>query len=353
MSKMIIKINHLLKKISKFIFNPFFVIKKRLSLYLDRRPHRSFIRTRRRDYVRELKLPKYIKFTKFVFDTIWSNRKIFLTLALFYAIFTGLIVGLASQDTYSGIVDTMSTTTGEDNLTGFWGQISKAGLLLVSSVTGGLNGSLSESQQIFSFLIILMAWLTSVWLLRNILAGHKLKLRDGLYNSGAPILPTFLVALLLIIQLLPAALALIGYSAASATGLLNGGVEAMLFWFAAGLLLLISLYFISSTVFAMIIATLPGMYPFEAIKIAGDLVLGRRVKILFRLLWLFFVTAIAWALVMIPVILIDNWIKSIWPVITWLPIVPIFLLVLGSLTVVWISSYMYLLYRKVVANESK
>jgi hypothetical protein len=244
----------------------------------------------------------------------------------------------------------MSTASG-NNFSSFLGEIGKAGLLFISTATGGLNGSLSESQQIFGIVIILMAWLTNVWLLRNILAGHKLKLRDGLYNSGAPILPMFLIALVLIIQLLPAALALIGYGAASTTGLLNSGVEAMLFWFAAGLLVLISLYFIVSTIFAMIIVTLPGMYPFKAIRIAGDLVLGKRVRILMRFIWLFVITLLVWAVIMIPIILFDGWIKNIYPAISWLPIVPIFLLILSSLTVVWVSSYTYLLYRKVVDND--
>jgi hypothetical protein len=195
-------------------------------------------------------------------------------------------------------------------------------------------------------------WLTSVWLLRNILAGHKVKLRDGIYNAGAPIISTFLVALLLIIQLLPAALALIGYSAASVTGLLNGGVEAMLFWIVAGLLVLLSLYLLTSTIFALVIVTLPGMYPFRAIKVAGDLVLGRRIKILLRFLWMALGVAITWALIMIPMILFDSWIKGIWPAINWLPIVPVVLLVLGSVTIIWVVTYVYLLYRKVVADDS-
>jgi hypothetical protein len=333
------------------IKKPFIKINQKMSFYMSRRPHRSFRRTRRRDYARELKLPGCIRFTKLVFDTIWGDRKIFLLLSIFYAIFTALMVGLASQDTYQSIVDTLSATSG-DSLNGFWGQIGQAGLLFISTATGGLSGSLSEGQQIFSGIIILMAWLTSVWLLRNILAGHKPKLRDGLYNAGSPILPTFLVALILIIQLIPASLAMIGYGAASATGLLNGGVEAMLFWFAAALLVLMSLYFITSTIFALIIVTLPGMYPFRAIKIAGDLVLGRRIRVLLRVLWLILLTILIWVVVMVPVIMLDSWIKNIWPLIDWLPIVPVFLLALGSLTVVWVSSYMYLLYRKVVDNES-
>jgi hypothetical protein len=339
-----------MKLIFGIILKPFFAIKKRISDFLNRRPHRSFRMTRRRDYIRGLRLPGYIKFTNYVLKTLWSNKKILLLLALVYAVLSILLIGLGSQDTYSALSETMSTIG--ENFNGFWGEIGKAGLLSLSVASGNLNGSLTESQQIFSYIIVLMAWLTTVWLLRNILAGNKIKLRDGIYSSGSPILPTFLVSLILIIQLLPIALVAVGYSAAAVTGLLDGGVEAMLFWFAAALLIVVSLYFITSTVFALIIITLPGMYPFKAIKIAGDLVLGRRFKILMRFLWMILVTAIIWALIMIPMVIFDGWLKNTWPQIIWLPVVPIVLLVLSSITIIWVSSYIYLLYRRIVADES-
>jgi len=55
---------------------------------------------------------------------------------------------------------------------------------------------------------------------------------------------------------------------------------------------------------------------------------------------------------MIPMILLDTWLKNIWPAISWVPIIPILLLTIGALTIVWASSYIYLLYRKVVADDS-
>jgi len=330
----------------------FIKIKKRIDAFLSRRPHRSFRRTRRRDYKRPLGLPGYFKFSKYVRQTVWKNRKIFLVLALVYAIITVLAVGLASQDTYSTLTSTLNTTSG-DALTGFWGTIGKAGLLFVSTATGSLNESLSSSQAICAGLILMLTWLTTVWLLRNILAGHKVKVRDGIYSSGAPILSTFIIVILILVQMLPFALALIGYGAASTTGLLTaGGVESMLFWFAAALLTVLSLYWMTSTVFALIIVTLPGMYPYRAIKAGGDLVVGRRLKLLLRLLWMVLGVALSWAIVMIPMILFDGWLKSIWTAIASVPIIPVTLLVLSSLTIIWASSYIYLLYRKVIADES-
>ena len=126
----------------------------------------------------------------------------------------------------------------------------------------------------------------------------------------------------------------------------------MLFWIAAGLLVVMSLYLITSTFFALIIVTLPGMYPSNAIRAAGDLVVGRRLRILARILWMLIGVAIAWVFITLPAILIDSWLKGLWKAIDWLPNVPVIILALSSLTVIWISAYIYLLYRKVVEDES-
>jgi hypothetical protein len=148
------------------------------------------------------------------------------------------------------------------------------------------------------------------------------------------------------------ALAAIGYGAASASGLLDGGVEAMIFWAVAGLLTMLSLYWATSTLFALIVVTLPGMYPMKAIRTAGDLVIGRRLRILYRLLWLIGTIVAAWLLVMVPIILFAMWFNSISPAVSWVPIVPVALLLMTTLTIIWSASYVYLFYRKVVDDDS-
>lgn len=330
---------------------PVVKVKSKVDSYLSRRPHRSFRVTRRRDYKRSLKLPGYISFTKHVLSTLWENRKVFILLATLSAVVTALVVGIASQDTYNLMKKTVDATSG-GLFSGTIGEIGKAGLLFLTSATGGISPNLSDAQMIYAGLITILTWLICVWLLRNLLAGHKVKLRDAVYNAGAPIVASLILFIVVIIELLPVALALIGYSAASATGLLNNGVEAMLFWIVAGLLALISVYLLTSTFFALVIVTLPGMYPFQAIKVAGDLVIGRRLRILYRMLWMIGLIVLFWALVTIPIILVDSWVKGLWPAINWLPVVPIVLLILGSLTIIFSSSYIYLLYRKVVADEA-
>jgi hypothetical protein len=298
-----------------------------------------------------MELPGYFSFTKYVIKTVWKYRKTFTYLAIVYAVLTILFVGIGSQDLYSTISKTLTSTSG-NIFNGFFGEIGKSGLLFLTTATGGISQNLSEAQQIYAVIITLMAWMTTVWLLRNLLAGHKVRMRDGLYNAGAPIVSTFIIALLLIVQLLPIAIAVIGYSAASASGLLSAGIEAMLFWIVALLLVVLSLYWITSTFFALIVVTLPGMYPYQALKTSSDLVIGRRLRILLRLVWMFVLTVVAWAIIMIPFIIIDSWVKNLWSATAWIPTIPLLLLILGDVTIIWISCYIYLLYRKVVDDDS-
>jgi hypothetical protein len=326
-------------------------IRRHVKSLLGRRPHRSFRRTRRRDYVRSLKLPGYWSFTNYVRKTLWKSRRVFFGVLAVYAILTILLIGLASQDSYSELSSVLRASSGEV-LKGNWGEIGQAGLLLVTGVTGQYSAAPTEAQQVYSIILAFFTWLTSVWLLRALLAGKKPRLRDGLYNAGAPILPTLLVGVLILIQLLPLAVAILGFSALLPFGIMDGGMEAMLFWTAALLLGSLSLYWITSTLIALVVVTLPGMYPMQAIKAAGDLVIGRRIRILLRFLWLVLITALGWAFIMVPVILFDTWLKGVWPATAWIPTIPVMLLVMSTTTIVWTSSYIYLFYRRVVDDDA-
>lgn len=327
------------------------LLKQRTRRYLARRPHRSFRRTRRRDYARSLKLPGYIAFTSYVWTVLVKNRKIFIGLVLVYAVLSAIFIGIASQDTYQTLSETLRATSG-DTLAGNPGKIGQAALLLASGATGSLGAAPSQVQQVYSLLLGLMAWLTTVWLLRTILAGHKPKLRDGLYSAGSPIIASLLIGLLLLVQLLPFALAVLGISSGFSSGYVSGGVGGMVLAVGALLLITLSLYWITSTLIAMVVVTLPGMYPMAALKAAGDLVIGRRLRVLLRWLWLGLVIVVIWSLIMIPIILLDAWIKGILPAITWLPVVPVSLLLMSSITIVFAASYIYLLYRRIVDDDA-
>lgn len=326
-------------------------LRMRQQQFLARRPHRSFRLTERRDYIRSLQLPGYWAFTLSVLQTLWRQRATYLWVVLIYAVLTGVFVGIASQEVYT----TLRSTLGEASQELFAGDISQlgeAGLLLLAGMSGSFNETLSELQQFYTIAFGLLAWLTTVWLLRAQLAGRRVRFRDALYSSGAPIVATFLLVVVLIIQLLPVAVAAIATSAAIGSGFLENGAVAMIFTVTGVLLVALSLYWVTSTMIALVVVTLPGVYPMQAIKAAGDLVTGRRLRILYRWLWLIVMIILLWVCVVIPFILLDAGVKSIAPFLVSFPLVPLVLLVVSSCTVVFSSAYVYLLYRKVVDDDA-
>jgi len=319
--------------------------------YLSRRPHRSFKRTYRRDYVRSMDIPGYVAFTVYVLSTLKRHAKTFAGLVLFSAVATGLLSGISSQETFTTLADTLQET-GQGLFEGGSGELQKAGLLVFTAATGGISAQPSEAQQIFGALVGIITWLGTVWLLRAFLAGSKPRLRDALYNSGAPIVSSIIVFFLFMLQLVPAAIAIIGYSAAISTTFITSGVMGMLLAIVGFLLIVLSVYLVTSTFFALVIITLPGMYPWQALRTSGDLVVGRRFRLLLRLAWMVVFVAVAWAFVLLPVVLFATWLQTTWEQTAFVPIVPFSLLVMTSLSSVFVSAYVYLLYRKVVDDDA-
>lgn len=266
-------------------------------------------------------------------------------MVLFFVIMTIIIGGLISQDTYAKVNDAIKQSVGEV-LSGSWVTLSQtAGVFFATMIN---PASLAADQQVYMVLLGLLVWLTTVWLLREIMVGRKPKMRDGLYRSGAPIVPTTIIMFVMLIQSIPILFVLLAYSALASFEFFTQGFGALLFWTAAVLITVMSLYWMVASFFAMVIVTLPGMYPMQALRAAGDLVVGRRLRILLRLVWLLLLTLLSWIIVVVPVMLLDSWLKGVWPAISWVPVVPIVIVFIGSLSLVWAATYIYLLYRKVV-----
>lgn len=299
-------------------------------------------------------MPGYLEFTAFVSKLIVKNWKILSLVVVLYSVFGALFIGLVSQDVYNQFGQVLRDT-GDDVFSGNLGKLGQSALLLISSVMSGTTSPFGDGQsQVAAAFVGIMFWLVVVWIMRNIVAGKKVRLRDSLYNSGAPLISTMVISVVVFIQLLPVALVVIGYAAATQTGLIAaGGVEAMVFWVAAGLLALMSIYWLSSTFIALVVVTLPGMYPFEALKIAGDLVIGRRLRIILRMLWAGACVLVFSIVILLPLTLLDSWLSGLWGWYQAVPTVPVAILLVGSVSLLWTISYIYLLYRRMVDDNAK
>ena len=325
--------------------------KKRLQRKSERvNPHRSFRRSYREDYNRKLEIPGIMSHIFATFKIIFKNWKLFLPLMIIAVVLDVVLVGLMSEETYVQFQDALETTDAE-LAGGDLGNVAKAGLLLLSSITtGGLAGESSEAGTIFLVLIFLMLWLVTIFLLRQRLAGNKVKLRDGLYNSMTPLVSSIVVFVLAVIQCLPILLLVIAYSAAVQTEFLATPFYALLFFLFGALMILLSGYLLSSTLIALIAVSAPGLYPLKAIQASSDLMMGRRIRFILRLVAVFVALVVVWVIVMLPIILFDLFIKQFeWT--AGFPLVPICLNIMTCFTMIYVTAYLYLYYRWLLGSE--
>jgi len=295
-----------------------------------------------RDIPPRASLPGNIFFTTAVLDFMRQNWRSYTLFTILYIAAYAIFAGVATQENYTALTESIQNL-GPQILGGEVSQTTQAALLFGATITGGVGAPQTEVQQGYVALLSILTWLAVIWFARHRYNGVSVKVRDALYNSGSPIVPTIILVLLALVQIVPAALAVIVYMAAYSNGFLDIGVVAMLFGLGGILLIILSLYWLCGTLLALVLVTLPGTYPYQAIKMASDIVIGRRVQLLLRLLWMAGAVVVFWALLLVPVILIAGYIT-----IEWLPIVPVTVQLLSATTLMFSITYCYVLYRGMI-----
>ena len=314
--------------------------------------HRSFHRSYREDYDRPFEAPGLLSHAMASFKILFRNWRIFLPLILVATFFYIILVGLMSESTFVAFQNSLNETT-EGFKNGEIGTFARSGLLLISTITtGGLSTGMSEAQQIFSVLLFIIIWLVVIYLLRHLLAGHRPKFRDGLYNALSPLISTLVVFAVIFVEAIPIMIVVITYSSAVKTNFLSTPFYALIYVIFAALLIILSVYLISSSLIALVAVSAPGLYPFVALRTASDLLAGRRIKFIGRLIYLVIVIAIIWVVIMTPLIALDLWLKSVFDWLTGIPIVSIELLIMTCFTTVYITTYLYLFYRRLLDYEN-
>ena len=340
------------KKHSKKPKNTKKFVKKRFLKNWYKGPHKSFKRSYREDYARETKVPGIMYHIFKSFGMIFKNWKLFLPFLIITVILNALFVGIMNESNYVQFQDVLDETS-EQVSGGDIGGVAKAGLLLISTVsTGGLSGESSEAATVFGILIFLIIWLVTIFLLRHIMAGHKVKLRDGLYNAMTPLISTFVVFVVVLFQCIPIFLLIIAYSAAVQTDFLSTPFYALVFFVFAAIMILISGYLLSSSLMAFVAVSAPGLYPMRALNAASEMMMGRRIRLILRIIALSITLAVIWVVVMMPLILFDMWMKTF----EWtegIPFVPICLTIMTCFTCIYVTTYLYLYYRWMLDDGKK
>jgi hypothetical protein len=189
---------------------------------------------------------------------------------------------------------------------------------------------------VYQVIIGLVVSLAVIWVLRQVYANHTVRIRDGFYQGMHPFVPFVLVLTIIGLQLVPLAIGTMLYSTITNSGIAVTTAEQLLWLAFFGVLALISLYLISSSLFALYIVSLPNMTPMAAVRSARQLVSHRRWIVMRKIICLPIALLIIAAFILIPLILFAT------------AVAPWVFFILSTLLLVIVHSYMYALYRSLL-----
>ena len=305
-------------------------------------PHRSFYLTTHAQAVRQINISGYGRFVTEVWRMVRDNWLIYLKITLLMALAIIAVVGVSNA--HSNYVDTREAMEKVD-LHPFLKQAGLVTQAIITSLT-----VTDANRQAATFIIVAVAWLSLIFIARRVYSGNQLRLRDAVYSAGTPLVPMMVLLVAVLVQLLPLALVLISYSAITGAGYINQGVaiENMAAWCVILAVLVLTIYWMVTSLLTLVSVTIPGLYPMRAYYETSIQVAGRRVKILFRILMMFLPLLALWALVLIPTVLLDSILKP-----KTFPVVQLVVSLLAAISCTWVSAYMYVLYRRILDSPEQ
>jgi hypothetical protein len=239
------------------------------------------------------------------------------------------VKGLGSSfnlvDTKQSLVDIIGNSNSLESSALLFGQ-----LISSSSV------SATNSSGAYHYFLVIIIILATIWLIRQIHNDNKPSLKNSLYNGMTPIVKFIVIIFVITLQLTPALIGGFLVGTVFNSGLAVTAFEKIV-WiiFYAGLML-ISLYMILSSLFAVAISTLDGVTPLVALRSSRDIVLHRRMKILARLIILLVLILIIYAVIFFPLILFVPTLAE-----------PLFIVV-STFALIYGTAYIYNLYRQLL-----
>ena len=284
---------------------------------------------------RSQKMANVFDITKSSLIVLWRYKLAFGGILLLYG-----IVNLVIAQGFSAGTNVVSLKNQVSGL--FHGQYNQVsgGLtvfaLMIASV--GSSGSSTSTSGGFGyklFLIIIVS-LAIIWAIRSAMSNNEVRIRDAYYKGMYPLIPFISIMFIIALELLPMIAGITIYVIAINNGIATNIVEQLAFTLFAVILSAVTIYWVSSSIFALYIVTLPDMTPLKALRSAKKLVRRRRWPILLRIIYLPVILLVISSLIMLPTIIL---VASLAP---WV------FLVLSLLLIAITHSYLYALYRELI-----
>lgn len=200
----------------------------------------------------------------------------------------------------------------------------------------GVSGNVASAAGIYQLLLVMICSLAFIWAYRRIYTQETARIRDAFYEGMYPLIPFFIVLLVISLQLMPLIAGGGLFTTVMNNGITSGPVEVIAWATLFFLLATLSLYMVTSSIFALYAVSLPHMTPLKALRTVRPVVAHRRWTVLRKILFLPFVLLVLSGIILVPLIL------TVPAAVVW-----VFYLVM-ILCVVIAHGYMYELYRALI-----
>ncbi len=264
---------------------------------------------------------------------IWQHRYKMLGFGLIYALaYVTFVKGVAGFDTDGDILKEEFQNVIGGNIGAIFSFVA-----LYTTYLSSLAVVEGEIANYYQFTIMTIFSLSFIWLLRKLsVRGSKATLKDAFYRGMGPAIPFLGVILIMAGELIPGGLgSLLMATADSSTVASN---QSMLLLAGAGMVLtvVLSLYLLAGSIFAIYIVTLPGTGPMQAVKASMNLLRIHRWRVLLKIIGFVILLIVAGFIIVLPFII-------------WLPRwSEVALFVLSCLSFAVFHTYLYKLYRSMI-----
>lgn len=298
---------------------------------LRKKPKYKAFRLHKRVKHPDAPLPGWFKLTKRALKLMWANKRpLFWFFLVYTVLYFAFVRGLSAPVDINGVRDTFSEVAEQDysalaiNFTVF--------SLMLDSTTSAA-GEVGGMYQIFFLVISILAL---VWVFRQQQAGNKVTIRQAFYRGMYPLIPFALIMMLMSIQLIPVMIGNFLFTTVIESGLAINMIEQFIWLFLFLLLILLSLYWLSSSLVALFVVTLPEMTPMRALRKAKSLVMFRRFSIVRKIAALAIVVIAAFLIVVFPAIFVSA------------PLAQFLFFGLATMLVPFAVAYLFVLYRELL-----
>ncbi len=263
---------------------------------------------------------------------IWRNKGLFAGILLIFAVLYFLLVkGLATNFQLRDTRDLINEALGNEIST------TEKSFTLFQALLGTTGSTAGEAASVYQTFLFVIISLVIIWALRQTFEGRtNVSIKNAFYKSMSPFITYIIIGLVMILQALPALLGIMFYGTVNSGGLAVGALEQIV-WFVVMIFgIALSSYWLSSSLFASYIVTLPDMTPRTALRSARKLVRYRRLSVLRKFLFLPAFVLLCFAVIFLPLVLV-------------LPVVAEVLFFILSIILILLGhTYFYELYRELL-----